>query len=49
MYRQGKLVASSWHPELNKDDQRVHEWWVREIVLGLSSEGGEDSGKTVKA
>ncbi|GAA5989888.1 hypothetical protein JCM5350_006601 [Sporobolomyces pararoseus] len=34
MYRQGGLVASSWHPELNRDDHRVHEWWVREVVLG---------------
>ncbi|GAA5904204.1 hypothetical protein JCM5296_005530 [Sporobolomyces johnsonii] len=34
MLRQGGLVASSWHPELNKLDQRVHEWWVREVVLG---------------
>ncbi|GAA6006631.1 hypothetical protein JCM11491_003124 [Sporobolomyces phaffii] len=34
MYRQGGLVASSWHPELNRDDARVHEWWVRQVVLG---------------
>ncbi|GAA6059687.1 hypothetical protein JCM10212_000074 [Sporobolomyces blumeae] len=34
MYRQGSLVASSWHPELNRDDTRVHEWWVNEVVLG---------------
>lgn len=33
MYRQGGLLASSWHPELNKEDARVHEWWVREVVL----------------
>ncbi|KAJ8291556.1 Pyridoxal 5'-phosphate synthase subunit PdxT [Rhodotorula toruloides] len=33
MYRQGGLLASSWHPELNKEDARVHEWWVREMVL----------------
>lgn len=33
MWKQGDLLASSWHPELNKDDARVHEWWVRTIVL----------------
>ncbi|GAA5949599.1 hypothetical protein JCM21900_002464 [Sporobolomyces salmonicolor] len=33
MLRQGGLVASSWHPELNKQDQRVHDWWVREVVF----------------
>ncbi|BGP52121.1 Senecionine N-oxygenase [Rhodotorula kratochvilovae] len=33
MYRQGDLLACSWHPELNKGDARVHEWWVREMVL----------------
>ncbi|GAA5848351.1 hypothetical protein JCM5353_000451 [Sporobolomyces roseus] len=41
MYRQGGLVASSWHPELNKDDNRVHEWWVREVVLGSSTGSGK--------
>lgn len=34
MLRQGGLVASSWHPELNKDDKRVHQWWVRDVLLG---------------
>ncbi|GAA5945245.1 hypothetical protein JCM3775_001894 [Rhodotorula graminis] len=33
MYRQGDLLACSWHPELNKGDARVHEWWLRELVL----------------
>ncbi|BGP28014.1 glutamine amidotransferase [Rhodotorula toruloides] len=33
MYRQGGLLASSWHPELNKQDVRVHEWWLTEMVL----------------
>ncbi|BGP58494.1 hypothetical protein JCM8202_001159 [Rhodotorula sphaerocarpa] len=33
MWKQGDLLASSWHPELNKDDARVHEWWVRTMVL----------------
>ncbi|POY75004.1 hypothetical protein BMF94_1980 [Rhodotorula taiwanensis] len=33
MWKQGDLLASSWHPELNKDDARVHEWWVRAMVL----------------
>ncbi|GAA6058323.1 hypothetical protein JCM3770_003617 [Rhodotorula araucariae] len=33
MYRQGDLLACSWHPELNKGDARVHDWWVREMVL----------------
>ncbi|GAA5902230.1 putative pyridoxal 5'-phosphate synthase [Sporobolomyces salmoneus] len=37
MYKQGGLVASSWHPELNRDDSRVHEWWVKEVVLGTST------------
>ncbi|GAA6041437.1 hypothetical protein JCM8097_005250 [Rhodosporidiobolus ruineniae] len=34
MARQGNLLVCSWHPELNKGDSRVHEWWVREIVFG---------------
>ncbi|GAA5937233.1 hypothetical protein JCM10213_007171 [Rhodosporidiobolus nylandii] len=33
MARQGNLLVCSWHPELNKDDARVHEWWVREMVF----------------
>ncbi|KWU45244.1 SNO glutamine amidotransferase [Rhodotorula sp. JG-1b] len=33
MWKQGDILASSWHPELNKDDARVHEWWVRTMVL----------------
>lgn len=33
MWKQGDLLASSWHPELNKDDARVHEWWVRTMIL----------------
>ncbi|GAA6024292.1 hypothetical protein JCM10207_008739 [Rhodosporidiobolus poonsookiae] len=33
MARQGNILACSWHPELNPDDARVHEWWVREMVL----------------
>ncbi|GAA5997554.1 pyridoxal 5'-phosphate synthase subunit PdxT [Rhodotorula paludigena] len=33
MYRQGDLLACSWHPELNKGETRVHEWWLREMVL----------------
>lgn len=32
MVRQGSLVISSFHPELTADG-RVHEWWVREVVL----------------
>ncbi|GAA5943652.1 putative pyridoxal 5'-phosphate synthase [Sporobolomyces koalae] len=46
MYRQGNLVASSWHPELNKDDHRVHDWFVRQVVLGLESESAvEKTGR----
>ncbi|GAA5836345.1 hypothetical protein JCM11251_001469 [Rhodosporidiobolus azoricus] len=33
MARQGNLLVCSWHPELNKDDPSVHEWWVREMVF----------------
>ncbi|GJN94185.1 hypothetical protein Rhopal_007259-T1 [Rhodotorula paludigena] len=33
MYRQGDLLACSWHPELNQGETRVHEWWLRDMVL----------------
>ncbi|GAA5884056.1 hypothetical protein JCM6882_002118 [Rhodosporidiobolus microsporus] len=40
MARQGNLLVCSWHPELNKGDARVHEWWVRDMVYGgLKVEG----------
>ncbi|TNY20111.1 SNO glutamine amidotransferase family-domain-containing protein [Rhodotorula diobovata] len=40
MYREGDLLACSWHPELNKGDARVHEWWLREMVLHEPSGAG---------
>lgn len=33
MLRQGGLLATSFHPELT-GDSRVHEWWVRDMVMG---------------
>ncbi|GAA5880808.1 hypothetical protein JCM8547_008357 [Rhodosporidiobolus lusitaniae] len=41
MARQGNLLVCSWHPELNKTDARVHEWWVREMVFGGERATGE--------
>lgn len=32
MARQGGLLVTSFHPELT-DDNRVHEWWVKEMVV----------------
>jgi pyridoxal 5'-phosphate synthase pdxT subunit len=36
MARQGGVVVSSFHPELT-GDWRVHEWWVKQMVLGGES------------
>lgn len=33
LLQQGRLLISSWHPELNKSDHRLHEWWLKDIVL----------------
>jgi len=30
--RQGKILITSFHPELTEDN-RLHEWWVRVVVL----------------
>ncbi|GAA5853825.1 hypothetical protein JCM9279_001678 [Rhodotorula babjevae] len=43
MYRQGDLLACSWHPELNKGDARVHEWWLRELVLHEHGSGSSEA------
>lgn len=37
MSRQGGLVISSFHPELTGDN-RVHEWFVRELVVKIKPE-----------
>lgn len=33
--RQGNVFGTSFHPELT-DDVRIHEWWLRQVVGGLS-------------
>ncbi|ORY55547.1 class I glutamine amidotransferase-like protein [Leucosporidium creatinivorum] len=38
MLRQGGVVVSSFHPELT-GDWRVHEWWVKEMILGDGGRG----------
>ncbi|KAM0788048.1 hypothetical protein ACM66B_006246 [Microbotryomycetes sp. NB124-2] len=37
MLRQGNVLASSFHPELT-GDWRVHEWWLRTMVLASADE-----------
>jgi 5'-phosphate synthase pdxT subunit len=30
--RKGSILGTAFHPELTKDN-RLHEWWVKEVVL----------------
>lgn len=35
--RQGPLLGTAFHPELTGDN-RLHEWWVKEVVIPSWSE-----------